>query len=248
MTSQAELRAAEATQTEDANGSGAAEDASAAKGAGLKSKTKLHDKLIYQALLLGGTCFLVSLLLLVGNNLTSAAIEHHVSNDKMIMLKQVLPASLYDNAPLTDNLSITNTAYFSQPVTIYIARKNGIINGASVQAAVQGWGGQIDFILGVNADMEITGVRIISHKETPGLADKIELEKAPWITSFDGKSLINTRETEWAVKKDGGMFDQFTGATITPRAVVNGVHQALRVYRTWRESQLVKNQPQETAS
>jgi electron transport complex protein RnfG len=211
------------------------------------AKASLHDKLIYQALLLGGTCFLVSLLLLGGNALTTASIEHHITNDKMMMLKQVLPAALYDNDPRGDSVALSDTGYFSQPVNIYIARKNGIINGAGVQAAVQGWGGQIDFILGVNNDMEITGVRIISHKDTPGLADKIEIEKDPWITSFDGKSLINTSETEWAVKKDGGIFDQFTGATITPRAVVNGVHEALKEYRSWRDSQLVKSPPQETA-
>lgn len=213
-----------------------------------KTKASLHDKLIYQALLLGGTCFLVSLLLLGGNALTTASIEHHITNDKMIMLKQVLPAALYDNDPLGDSVTLSDTTYFSQPVNIYIARKNGIINGAGIQAAVQGWGGQIDFILGVNSDMEITGVRIISHKETPGLADKIEIEKDSWITSFNGKSLINTSEPQWAVKKDDGIFDQFTGATITPRAVVNGVHEALKEYRLWRDSQLVKPPPQETAS
>lgn len=198
-----------------------------------------RQKLIYQAALLGGACFLVSILLLVGNLGTHQAIADHGMNDKKVLLEQVLPKSLYDNAPLTEQHSIA-AAYFNQPLTVYLARKNGIINGAVIQAVVQGWGGQIDFMFAVNGEGEITGARIISHKETPGLADKIEIDKHPWITSFNGKSLHNLSDKQWAVKKDGGDFDQFTGATITPRAVVNGIHQALTAYADWRTTQITQ--------
>lgn len=197
------------------------------------TRTSFRDHLGYQAGLLGGVCGLVSLLLLSGNLLTGKTIERHLDNDKKVLLEQVLPAALYDNNPLQENRTFTDSPYFAQPVTLYIARKNRQFSGAAILASTPGWGGQIDFILGVNAVGEITGVRIINHRETPGLADKIELEKSAWITGFNGKSLTNTARRGWAVKKDQGQFDQFTGATITPRAVVKGVFQSLQFYRDW---------------
>jgi Na+-translocating ferredoxin:NAD+ oxidoreductase subunit G len=117
------------------------------------------------------------------------------------------------------------------------AKKNNALSGVVLQLFIQGWGGKIQFIMGVDANGEITGVRVINHKETPGLADKIEVAKSPWITSFNGKSLANTEEKKWAVKKDGGEYDQFAGATITPRAVVKGVHQGMLFYQQWLQQQ-----------
>ena len=93
--------------------------------------------------------------------------------------------------------------------------------------APDGYSGSIFLLIGVLADGRLAGVRVIGHKETPGLGDKIELAKSPWIRSFDGTSLSDPDEAGWAVKKDGGQFDQFAGATITPRAVVKAVHKAL---------------------
>lgn len=205
------------------------------------------DKLIYQAGLLGAACFTVSILLLVGNWLTTQPIAHHIAEDQKKLLAQVLPHKLYDNDPLAEVSTITATAALKSPVKVFTARKNGIVNGAGLQSSIQGWGGEIAFILGVNQNGEITGVRIISHKETPGLADKIEIEKDNWISSFDGKSLANTASRQWAVKKDKGEFDQFTGATITPRAVVKGVYQALTVYQSWRNEQIIKQTPAPSA-
>jgi electron transport complex protein RnfG len=80
------------------------------------------------------------------------------------------------------------------------------------------------------ADGTLSGVRVTQHKETPGLGDRIDLAKSPWIKNFDGKSLSNPKDSGWAVKKDHGEFDQFAGATITPRAVVTAVHKALRYF------------------
>ena len=81
--------------------------------------------------------------------------------------------------------------------------------------------------MGVKTDGTLSGVRIIDHKETPGLGDKVELKKSDWVLSFEGKSLSAPDIDQWKVQKDGGDFDQFTGATITPRAVVNAVKNTL---------------------
>jgi electron transport complex protein RnfG len=81
-------------------------------------------------------------------------------------------------------------------------------------------------------------VRVLSHAETPGLGDKIDDRKSDWILGFNGKSLENTSSEQWRVKKDGGEFDQFTGATITPRGVVKSIHQGLDFFRQHRDELL----------
>jgi electron transport complex protein RnfG len=97
-----------------------------------------------------------------------------------------------------------------------------------VPAVAQGYGGTIVLAVGLDMAGLVTGVRVLSHRETRGLGDDIELGNSSWILGFDGKSLDNPEEDGWRVKKDGGQFDAFTGATITPRAVVRQVHRALR--------------------
>jgi electron transport complex protein RnfG len=94
--------------------------------------------------------------------------------------------------------------------------------------APDGYSGDIELIVGVNADGSIAGVRVLSHKETPGLGDKVDLRKSDWILGFNGRSLNNPELAGWAVRKDKGVFDQFTGATITPRAVVAATLRALQ--------------------
>ena len=194
------------------------------------------EKPIYQALLLGGACAVVSLLLILGNHTTTQAIADHRTADKLAMLAQVLPQSYYTNDPLNETRELNHQA-LSAPATLMLAKKDGVVSAAAVQLSIAGWGGIINMIMALRPDGELLGVRIISHTETPGLADKIEMEKSDWITGFDGKSLDNVSEKGWQVKKDGGEFDQFTGATITPRAVVKGVHTGLLMYRRWAESE-----------
>ncbi len=101
--------------------------------------------------------------------------------------------------------------------------------------AVNGYNGNITLLAGINSDGSLRGVRIISHKETPGLGDAIEIEKSDWALDFSGKSLSNPEPDQWAVKRDGGEFDQFTGATITPRAVVDAVRLALEYFEANHE-------------
>lgn len=200
-----------------------------------------RSKIPYQAALLGGVCAIISLILITGNTTTKVLIEEQINQDKLAMMEDVMPAKLYDNNPLKESQIISDSPFFANPATLMKASKNQSLSGVILQITVQGWGGKIQLIMGVDAKGEIVGVRIVNHKETPGLADKIEVSKSPWITSFNGKSLANTPQKNWAVKKDGGEYDQFAGATITPRAVVKGVHQGMLFYQDWLKNQTSGN-------
>jgi electron transport complex protein RnfG len=151
---------------------------------------------------------------------------------KQKALFEIIPADQLDNDLLQDTIKIPASTHevlgvdADQP--IYIARRQGQVTALIIPAmAHDGYSGDISMIVGVNRDLTIAGVRVIAHKETPGLGDKIELKKHQWILSFNGKSLQFPIIEEWKVKKDGGTFDQFAGATITPRAVVKKVKEVL---------------------
>jgi len=152
-------------------------------------------------------------------------------------LGQIIPQQ-YDNQLLDDRFTFRNELHFpnDQEVIAYRARQQGQPQALVLKFnAVNGYNGNITLLAGINWDGSLRGVRIISHKETPGLGDAIEIEKSSWAHNFSGKSLSNPEPDKWAVKRDGGEFDQFTGATITPRAVVDAVHMALEYFETNRE-------------
>ncbi|WP_432698449.1 electron transport complex subunit RsxG [Marinobacterium sp. YM272] len=188
----------------------------------------------YQAGLLGGMAMLVSIILMLGEHGTREDIQARLEEDRQVMLEQVLPASLFDNNPLATTTQLEGNPFGGDP-TVFLASKEGQLTGAAFEVIGQGYSGDIVILIGVSAEGELTGVRTIAHAETPGLGDKIEIAKNDWVTSFNGFSLTNLSEKEWAVKKDGGRFDQFTGATITPRAVVDAVHEGLKVFKQQRE-------------
>ena len=151
-------------------------------------------------------------------------------------LAQILPDGSYDNALLDSQRELRHALLGPRPVPAWVATREGQPAAVILQAtAPDGYSGAIHLLIGIQADGRLTGVRVIGHKETPGLGDKIELAKDAWIRGFDGKSLDEPAESGWAVKKDGGQFDQFAGATITPRAVVKAVHQALRYFDAHRD-------------
>lgn len=155
-------------------------------------------------------------------------------------LYEIIPQSQHDNDLLTDTVDIPQSARADLGVDantqIHRARQNGEISALIIPAvAHDGYSGDISIIVGVNRDGTIAGVRTLLHKETPGLGDKIELKKHQWILSFDGKSLQVPVIEEWKVKKDGGVFDQFAGATITPRAVVGQVKRVLEFVATHKQ-------------
>ncbi|MCJ0974927.1 electron transport complex subunit RsxG [Pseudomonas sp. PS1] len=147
-------------------------------------------------------------------------------------LNEVLPRDSYDNQLLDNALELHDPLLGTRnPLPAYIAMKDGQPSAVILQAiAPDGYSGAIQLLVGIRADGRIAGVRVLSHRETPGLGDKIELAKSPWIRSFEDRSLADPGDAGWAVKKDRGDFDQFAGATITPRAVVGAVHRALRYF------------------
>lgn len=167
-------------------------------------------------------------------NLTKGAIATNQSNVLSSQINELIPENMYNNTIHTDRLvleaSKAPTIGASGPTTIYRARMNQLPVALAITTdAPDGYGGAITLLIAIRAqDMSLLGVRVISHAETPGLGDKIDLAKGPWILDFNDKSLDNPSEEKWRVKKDGGVFDQFSGATVTPRAVVNAVRRTLR--------------------
>jgi electron transport complex protein RnfG len=192
----------------------------------------LRSRLDYQAVTLGLVALITSAALSVTNRQTHESIAEAEARDLQASLHQVLPDGFSDNELLKDTVTV-NTA--QGDVTVYRARKGTLVRGVIYQMTGRGYSGPISLVMAVDRDGHILGVRITKHTETPGLGDKIELDKSDWIRSFVGKYIGNPPPPRWAVKKDGGDFDQFTGATITPRAVVNTVHEGLAFFTAHRE-------------
>jgi len=181
------------------------------------------------AIVLGLFCLGFGLVLALTNEVTANDIAQRATEDRLNSLSQVLPAELYDTSPL-DNV-VTMTDAEGKEVPVYRARKDGRITGVAYEIRGSGYAGEIRLMMGVDAEGRILGVRVLAHKETPGLGDKIELKKGDWILRFTGLSLDEPPEAQWKVKKDGGQFDQFAGATITPRGVVAAVHRGLEFFQ-----------------
>ncbi len=136
--------------------------------------------------------------------------------------------SMLDNTVATDNVELLG---LRESKDIYLATQDSQFVGAIIPATSrEGYTGDIDLIVGVNRDGSIAGVRVLSHRETPGLGDAVERKKSDWVDGFIGKSLNNPKPAQWGVTKDGGVFDTFTGATITPRAVTGAVYKALQYF------------------
>jgi electron transport complex protein RnfG len=159
--------------------------------------------------------------------------ERIAANEREFLLRtlnEMIPAQAYDNDIYNDKIDVTSRELLgsTEPLTIYRARRNGRPVATIITAhAPDGYNGTIKLLVAVDLAGQVGGVRVLSHKETPGLGDAIEANRSPWIDSFFGHSLFAMNESKWKVKKDGGIFDQFTGATITPRAVVQAVYKVL---------------------
>lgn len=187
----------------------------------------------------------MALVLTLVNFVTDAYIAQRRPDTERAALAAVLPADLHDNDlatasftidPATDIFLDVALLGLANPRPAYRATLNGQASGVVLPlAAPNGYSGTIELLIGIAADGTVTGLRALHHNETRGLGDGIEPEVSNWIFSFDNRSLANTEEVLWAIKQDGGDFDQFVGATITPRAVVGAVHNALRFFETNRE-------------
>jgi electron transport complex protein RnfG len=192
----------------------------------------LRDNLSYQPISLGIVTLAASLALSVAYSATKEHIAAAELHDMQMSLAQVLPVGLADNDLLQDTLTLSGAK--DQPVKVHVARKAGQTTGAVFQVAERGYAGEITVLMAVDAAGKVLGARVLKHTETPGLGDKIEIAKAAWIDSFSGKSLGDPASEKWGVKKDNGVFDQFAGATITPRAVVKAVKGGLEFFAQHR--------------
>lgn len=171
-------------------------------------------------------------------------------NEKLTLLKKlnnIIPAESYNNDLLLDTILLKPSTLLgtSEDSLAYRARKNNK-NVAVVYSAIapNGYNGPIHLLVGIKTNGQLAGVRVVKHRETPGLGDVVSSTRSDWIFGFDDKSLSQPDEKGWKVKRDGGVFDQFTGATITPRAVVKAVHNAL-LYFDQNQEMLFSIQPDE---
>ncbi len=195
---------------------------------------KLRPQLHYQTGVLAGFALVAALLLGMADLVTRDVIQLRLEEDLKAKLEEVIPTEMHDNDLLFDTVTLPSAdANLGAAETIvYLAKKQGDVNAVCFKfVAPDGYAGAISLVMGIDKNGEILGVRVISHTETPGLGDKIEISKSKWILSFNGKSLDNVSFEQWAVKKDNGIFDQFSGATITPRKVVLAIRRGLEFYK-----------------
>lgn len=184
------------------------------------------------AVITGGTIALT-------HELTRDRIAAQAARAEASALFEIFPERSHDNNLLEDRVTLPagKPPDKGEPVTARVARRNGEVIGLIVPTvAPDGYSGEIHLLVGLDLQGEILGVRVTSHRETPGLGDRIETRKSDWIHDFEGKSLGNPPPDQWNVKKNGGVFDQFTGATITPRAVTKAVQHTLTWFRQNRQA------------
>ena len=185
-------------------------------------------------------------LLALTYQLTHDPIMRSEEAEKLKLVTQIVSPEMYDNDIIKDTGEIGADKLLGndEATVVYRGRLKGQPSIAVMQViAPDGYSGKISLIIAVNSDGKIGGVRVISHKETPGLGDYIEIARNKWITLFNGTSLENPKDNDWKVKKDGGQFDYMAGATITPRAVVKAVHKALQYYAQHRDELFAANIP-----
>ena len=186
--------------------------------------------------------------------LTQAATKQRINENReeaqAKALYEIVPKSSINNDLIRDTIRISDASSigYQQPVDVYIARSQGEVKTVILPViAPDGYTGNIEMIVGINADGSVAGLRVLAHQETPGLGDKVDLKKSDWVLGFEGQQLKDANDRDWAVKKDGGRFDQFTGATITPRAVTNASKRAVLLFRK-HKAQLLNAVPAKVAN
>jgi len=191
------------------------------------------------------SALILALFALVGTGLVAVIFtetEEPIANaEKEYMLRSlhsVIKSELHDNDIFTDYIEVDSKDLLGtgKPVPVFRARKNGQPTALAITTIAQeGYVGPIKLLVGIDTMGTIIGVRVLAHRETPGLGDAIDEKRSNWIFGFEGHSLTNPESNKWRVRRDGGVFDQFTGATITPRAVVKAIHQSLIFFEKNKE-------------
>lgn len=166
-------------------------------------------------------------------NITKAPIEASEKEARLALFKQILPENTYNNDLLKQTLRIAPSPLLgnAQETIANVATHNHHPVGVILEAiAHDGYSGDIKLLIAIRYDGSISGVRVLAHKETPGLGDYIDVAHGDWINLFNEESIQKTPDAQWLVRKDGGKFDYMVGATITPRAIVKAVHKALQYF------------------
>lgn len=197
------------------------------------------------SVILGLFAILTTGMVVATANLTKDKIAEEKQNALKRSLLEVMPQERLNNDLLESAIDLPAHPLLGtgEVRQAYVAKLSEEPSGIIMQVvAPEGYGGSINLLVGIGVAGEVTGVRVIPpHFETPGLGDAVDIQKSNWITSFNGKSLTNLDEKGWRVKKDGGSFDAFTGATITPRAVVDAVHKSLLYFDAHHSELLYSN-------
>lgn len=204
----------------------------------------------YQAGLLGGFALVAAAMLVMGDIATRDAIAEREAEDLLASLTQVIPSELHDNDLLADAITIPAGADedAAGDLIVYRALHGLDVTAVAFETIGQGYAGPIRILIGLDSDGRVLGARVLAHTETPGLGDKIEVARDDWILAFDGKSLGDPPLERWGVKKDDGDFDQFSGATITPRAVVRAIREGLELFAEQRDALTASAVKQVTSS
>ena len=182
-------------------------------------------------LILAGFALAAITLVMITQWLTQDRIDSQQRSELMSTLNTLIPPAQHDNDLYADCTMVTapDALGLSQAQPVYRSRMQGEPNALALRTtAPDGYSGNIHMLVAVDIHGVVQGVRVLSHRETPGLGDKIELRRNDWILSFDGERIRNDNDPRWDVRRNGGMFDAFTGATITPRAVINAVERTVR--------------------
>ncbi len=198
----------------------------------------LFRHMTFTALMLGAFAIIATTVVSLVNWQTQPRIAENERRAIMENLNSLVPATQYDNDLVNDTLAVTDPLLLGskKPLTVYRARRNGQpVAAVFTVIAPDGYNGAIKLLVAIHYDGIIAGVRVVGHKETPGLGDAIDVDRSDWVFSFNGRSLSNPTVKGWHVKKDGGVFDQFTGATITPRAIVKAVYNSLKYFSAHRD-------------
>lgn len=196
---------------------------------------ELLSKSLRNARLLGAVALLGAGLLASINYWARPQVELNRAEALRAQLAELVPAQMFDQPLDTGEALIAAPALGPGMHRLYRARLNDLVTAVLVTVvATDGYNGNIRLLMAVDGDGVILGVRVLEHSETPGLGDAIEKRKSDWVLGFDGRSLQSPQAVDWAVRKDGGQFDQITAATITPRAVVGAVKRGLEYVQTNR--------------
>lgn len=167
------------------------------------------------------------------------AVRREATRARLAEVTEVLAGVTYTNVPTQDTIVVRDAERLGgdAPRRVFRAFDNAAPAAVALQTvAPGGYSGPVHLLVGIRADGTLSGVRITAHRETRGLGDRIERARSDWVLSFDGRHLGSPPEARWGVRRDGGDFDQFTGATVTPRAVVEAVRNALVYFEASRDT------------